>query len=212
MSEVFFFSGTYTDPDGTEWVNTELAGLLHTNPRYRRGSTAKWSELPYLRVIVSEKTQGTPVPDKVRCKRVRGYFGRKIFVHHKQDVLAQPKADLARRAFDADRQQATTGKHKGKWFLSPKLVAESLGIDTTYVSTLRKKGILWMPEPGGKRRKPTTRLFRIGCGRAVDFWLEDEVDEFARCRGHNARGVTRVARLTGNGKRGFTVRRHLARS
>jgi hypothetical protein len=84
--------------------------------------------------------------------------------------------DIAQEFANAHRQQATTGKHKGKWFISPKRVAILLSVDVTYISALRRNGIPWALNSRGKKIKPTTQPFKNGYyGRTEEFWLEDEV-------------------------------------
>jgi hypothetical protein len=115
-------------------------------------------------------------------------YHRLKWVYHEGDQLECALPDIETEFANADRQVATKGKHNGKPFISPKLVAEKLGVDISLIPKYRKNGISWVPrvEVGrntGKKRKPITEKFKYGYyGRDEYFWLEAEVEEFAHAR------------------------------
>jgi hypothetical protein len=177
---------TWTDADGTKW-------------RMRNDTPVAWPRLLHLRVEVDEATLQTKVAGRVRFKKVpkvepcsrnslRSY-PRPVAVYHVADANEVAIAPDHKEAFEqADRQQASSGKYKGQWFISPRLVAKRLEVDHTLVFQYRKNGIPWMlAEAGcqrGQKRKPVTMKFKYGYyGRNNEnFWLESQVEEFAMAR------------------------------
>jgi hypothetical protein len=164
----------------------------------RNDTPVAWPRLLHLRVEVDEATLHTKVAGRVRFKEVpkvepcsrnlsRSY-PRPVGVYHVADANEVAIAPDYKEAFEqADRQQASSGKCKGQWFISPRLVAKRLEVDHTLVSQYRENGIPWMlAEVGcrrGQKRKPVTMKFKYGYyGRQEDFWLETQVEEFANAR------------------------------
>jgi hypothetical protein len=176
------FPQEWTDPDGTEWAVREITPV-------------SWPRLLHIRVEVTPDNQHVKIPGKVRCKGVpllrpssrnpTRIYPRDVKVYHKADGEELADAPDVEAAFKAaERQQATIGKHKDKWFVSPGLVARRLDIHPSLVPKYAREGVPWMPEiptgcHAGQRPKPITQAFKNGhYGQDdVDFWLESDDDE-----------------------------------
>jgi hypothetical protein len=175
----------WTDPrDGSEWLT-------------RAANPVTWPRLLRLRKEVTSETQADKVPGRVRAKQVsllrptknsdRAWL-RTVWVYHKEDSNEHAKPDYKVALKAADRQQAIYGKHKGKWFLSPKAFAAVIGVHISSVPTLRDKGIPWMPvidkgRKAGSKRKPITHPFKYGpYGKILKFLGEDDAKAFGAAR------------------------------
>ena len=172
-----FFSGEWTDSDGTVWLSRKLI-----DPQFSKSKKyphITWPRLGQLRVDPGEK-----VPGKIRAKhvivRVRSALSpdgaeKRVWVYHADDTREAAAPTVKERFQKTERQQAASGKHRGEWFIASRLVGKLLGIGKSAVTRYRQEGFPWMP--GGKPgtyRKPVALQFR-DAGRSEWFVREQDV-------------------------------------
>jgi hypothetical protein len=181
------FTGEWIDPAGTAWLSRKLTdqSYLTYTPKPRpevdySDCLVPWQRLQDRTVIVKDHT-APKIDGKVRGLWIES--GHRILVRHVEDLREQAKLSLGSiakgRNAALERQQATKGDHKGKWFIARRKVAEILGVEPATVHRYATDGIPWWPVKGGFR-KPVIQQFRDANNGRADFWLEDDAEEAKR--------------------------------
>lgn len=186
-SEVTFFNGEWTAPDGIIWLSQRLVNPAYKRDWKRKHPGQSWPYPAYeppheishprlMKLRVEAADYAAPAqPGRIRGLRVsiRTAQGHVLptWVYHPVDLAVHSQApDMVHAFKDADRQQ----DEEGRWILSRRAVAKLFGVDGVTVWSWQKNGIPWMD-----RRKPKKVRARHGhYGNWQDYWLESEAKEF----------------------------------